>query len=68
MGKVYRLHNKVEPFAALLWALGIVLYLPKLDLARRHFTAVHKAYPKILIWSDCLHGGGELVQFSQKTC
>ena len=25
MGKVDRLRNKVEPFAALFWALGIVL-------------------------------------------
>ena len=25
MGKVNRLHKRVEPFAALLWALGIVL-------------------------------------------
>ena len=26
MGKVDRLRNRVEPFAALFWALGIVLY------------------------------------------
>ena len=25
MGRVNRLHNKIEPFPALFWALGIVL-------------------------------------------
>ena len=28
MGKVDRLHNRVEPFSALFWALGIVSCLP----------------------------------------
>ena len=35
MGKVDRLHNKVEPFGALFWVLGIVLYLRTPDPARR---------------------------------
>ena len=36
MGKVDRLRNRGEPFAALFWGLGIVLvlYLPTLDPAR----------------------------------
>ena len=37
MGKVYNLRNRVEPFAALFWALGTVL------ANIRHCTAVHKA-------------------------
>ena len=47
MLKVDRLHNKVEPFAALFWALGIVYLAP--DPARRHSTAVHKASPDMVI-------------------
>ena len=47
MLKVDRLHNKVEPFAALFWALGIVYLAP--DPARRHSTAVHKACPSMVM-------------------
>ena len=58
MGKVDRLHNKVEPFAALFWALGIVYLAP--DPARRHSTAVHKACPSmVMLPVQC--SGGELV-------
>ena len=32
MKKVNRLRNRIEPFAALFWALGNVLYLPNLTL------------------------------------
>ena len=35
MGKMDRLRKGVEPFAALFWALGIVLNLPTPDPARR---------------------------------
>ena len=49
MGKVNRLRNRVEPFAALFWARGIVLYVRAITRpylpARHHCTAVHKACP-----------------------
>ena len=35
MGNVDRLRNKVKPFTALFWTLGIVLYLSTPDPARR---------------------------------
>ena len=42
MGKVDRLRNRVEPFAALFWA-------------RHHFTAVHKACPYMVIVGSILN-------------
>ena len=44
MGKLDRLRNRVEPFAALFWALGIVFAntWPCLPV-RYHSTAVHKS-------------------------
>ena len=55
MGKVYRLRNRVEPFAALFWALGNVLantwpWQPALH----HSTAVHKACPYMVIVGSIL--------------
>ena len=38
MGKVDRLHNIVEPFAALFWALDIVLTLPAGLASLHHCT------------------------------
>ena len=52
MGKGDRLRNRVEPFAALFLALGIVLYLANAlpcSLAWHHSTAVHKACPYISV-------------------
>ena len=63
MGKVDRLYNRVEPFAALFWALGIVLANPA-----RWPGITPPPYTKhVLIWSGCLYSGGELVQFSANT-
>ena len=44
MGKVDRLRNKVEPFATLFWAFGIVHTCHHLTL-----PAVHKAFPYMAI-------------------
>ena len=51
MCKVDRRRNRVEPFAALFWALGIVLAntLPSCPPAQHHYTTVHKACPYIVI-------------------
>ena len=65
MGKVDRLRNRVIPFAALFWALDVVLDNTwPCPQARHHSTSVHKY---ILMWSCFLYSGGELVQFSTKT-
>ena len=48
--KVHRLRNKVEPFAALLWALG-ELYLPTPDPARRPGITPPLYTKHVLIWS-----------------
>ena len=53
MGKVDRLRNKVEPFAALFWALGIVL--DPCPPARHHSAAVHKACPYMVIIGSILY-------------
>ena len=58
MGKVDRLH-RVEPFAALLWALGIVLANTwPCSPARLHSTAVHKSCPSMVIVVSILHEDG----------
>ena len=49
MGKVDRLRNKVEPFAALFWALGI-------DPARWPGITPSPYTKHVLIWSCCLYG------------
>ena len=51
MGTVNRLRNRIEPFAA----------LPRPCITPPPYTK------HVLIWSGCLYGGGELVQFSSKT-
>ena len=56
MGKVECLCNRVEPSAALIWALGIVLYLPTPDTARRPGITPPPYTKKVLIWSCCLYG------------
>ena len=59
MGKVDRLHNRLDSFAALLWALGIVLAKHLTHACRPSITP--PPYTKhVLIWS-------KLVQFSTKT-
>ena len=60
MGKKDRLHNRVEPFAALFWALGIVQYLPTPDPPRRPCVTAPLYTKHGLIRSL-------LVQFSTKT-
>ena len=61
MGKEDRLGYRVEPFAALFWALGIVLYIyPTPDPVRRP-GITPPPYTKDLLWSYML------VQFSTKT-
>ena len=51
MGKVDRLPKKVEPFASLFWALGIVCTCQHLTLppARHHSTIAHKACPYMVM-------------------
>ena len=48
-----RLRNKVEPFAALFWALGIVL--DPCPPARHHSAAVHKACTYMVIIGSILY-------------
>ena len=70
VGKADRLRNKVKPFAALFWALGIVLYLPTPDPAHRGLASFHRRTKRLSLygqWSCCLYGGRELVQFSKTT-
>ena len=58
MGKVGRLRNRVEPFAALFLALGIVrmykLYMP-FPPARHKSTNIHKACPYMVIIGSILN-------------
>ena len=57
----------VEPFAALLWALGIVLTnTSPCPPAWHHSTAVQSAFP-YMVNANCTAVHGEKVQFSQKT-
>ena len=67
MGKVDRLRNKVEPFAALIWALGSV-YLPTTDPARRP-SITPQQYTKLVLIYD--HAACTVVEswfnFSTKT-
>ena len=51
MGKVDRPRNRVEPFAALFWALGIVPYSPKPDPARRPIITPLLYTKHVFIWS-----------------
>ena len=55
MGKLDRLRNRVEPFAVLFWALGIVIAntWPCL-LTRHHSTDVRKACPYMVIVGSIL--------------
>ena len=56
MGKVDRLCIRVEPFAALFWALGNVLANTKhCPPARHHSTAVHNAGPYMVIVGSILN-------------
>ena len=55
MSKVDRLRNRVEPFAALFWALGINLANTwPCPPARQNSTAVHKACPYMVIVGSIL--------------
>ena len=60
MGKVDHLHNRVEPFAAQFWDLGIVLANTS-DPARRPSITPPPYTKHVLIWSLLS------VQFSTKT-
>ena len=69
VGKADRLRNKVKPFAALFWALGIVLYLPTPDPAHRGVASLHRRTKRLSLYGHavCTVHGRELVQFSKKT-
>ena len=56
MGKVDRLRNTVEPFAALFWALGIVCTCQHLTLPAgpASLNAVQKACPYMVIVGSIL--------------
>ena len=65
MEKVDRLRIRIEPFGALCWALGNVLTKP--GPAHRPGITPPPYTRHVLIWSGCMYGGGELIQFSAKT-
>ena len=54
MGKVDHLRKRVEPFAVLYWALGIVLANTR-PYPPSHPTAVHKACPFMVIVGSILN-------------
>ena len=55
MGQVDRLRNRIEPFAALFWALGIALANTcPCPPARHHSTAVHKVFSFMVIVGSIL--------------
>ena len=65
MGKVDRLRNKVDHFAALFWALGIVLANPgPWPPGRHHSTAVHKAFPYMVNGHGWFHSQRRPLPFS----
>ena len=65
MGKVDHLRNRVEPFAALFWALGNELAnTGPCPLARHHSPTVHKECSYMVI----IQLVQSMVQFSTKTC
>ena len=49
MGKVDRLRNRVEPFAFMFWALGILLTYQHLTLPTGPGITPHKACPFVFI-------------------
>ena len=67
MGKVDRHRNRVEPFTSLFWALGNVYYTANTGHAppdRYHFTAVHKAYPYMVLVGSIINEDAPAPPFS----